>query len=182
MFNLSIETAIERGNLSTLWYDEAGHTQHLERGTRLIQLVFRAKQRIETFEGLVRLEDEVLSNEAYVSEEQISRFSLNTIAQTSLSKTVFSATTTTASTGLSVQAIPNPFTQTTTLVVESDKATEATMLLYDLHGRKIAKTQEKLYKGKNNLPVTNTADWNTGVYFYTIQTEANVVSGKIVKY
>jgi|GEM_PF-1377211 len=79
-----------------------------------------------------------------------------------------------------VRAVPNPFSNLTTLYVTLDKPMEVRIDLYDITARKtMTAFKGKLPQGRQEIAIDGTA-LSKGVYFCKIQTESSVHTIKII--
>jgi ligand-binding sensor domain-containing protein len=80
---------------------------------------------------------------------------------------------------------PNPFNPTTTISFELEDASEVTVAVYDVRGRKVAELENGYRPAGRHDIVWNGRDDNentlaSGVYFYRILTAARAVNGKMI--
>ena len=78
------------------------------------------------------------------------------------------------------QNYPNPFNPATTISFSLDKETKASLRVYDMLGKEIAElVNTRLPAGKHEY-VFNASKLSSGVYFYTLTTETNSKTCKMV--
>jgi hypothetical protein len=76
-------------------------------------------------------------------------------------------------------AFPNPFSQSTTIMLNSgDPIAEAEFRLFDLRGKEVR--HEIFHNPSSSGIVINRADLPGGVYFYTIKAGNSHSNGKLV--
>ena len=78
-----------------------------------------------------------------------------------------------------VYAAPNPFTQKTTIYVQSKSAQTVYFSVKNILGRNVHKEKVTLKKGKNSIPFSKNK-LRSGLYIYTIKSKKEIVSKRIV--
>ena len=68
------------------------------------------------------------------------------------------------------QNIPNPFSNTTEIVINLPEETDLEFRILDSTGRIIKSTHRHYSKGQNSISISNTELGNPGLYFYEIIT------------
>ncbi|NPA69075.1 MAG: T9SS type A sorting domain-containing protein [Chlorobi bacterium] len=81
---------------------------------------------------------------------------------------------------IKAEVYPNPCKNEVNFVVETDKASDARIILFDIRGKEVVNEVKSVIQGFNNIEI-NTESLKNGVYFYRILTGEGVSSGKFVK-
>lgn len=83
--------------------------------------------------------------------------------------------------GTKLSVYPNPFTDQVTIAYQLSENSDVTATIYDMSGRVVRTITKKTQKaGTNNLTIP-TKDLKTGIYFYSLTTNAGQVTGKLIK-
>ncbi len=80
-----------------------------------------------------------------------------------------------------VSAYPNPFTTDYNVSLTSAKSGEATIVMVDMQGRKVANISTSVNAGVNTIPVNNMATIDKGVYFISVTVAGETQTIKLVK-
>lgn len=75
---------------------------------------------------------------------------------------------------------PNPFNQSTEIILNSVKSGTASFRVFDRLGQNIINNDRKILTGINKF-IIDGEDLNRGIYFYSIQFENQIITGRIVK-
>ena len=75
--------------------------------------------------------------------------------------------------------MPNPATESTIIKIQSEKECIATIRLIDNTGTIIMLKQEKVYKGKNLIKLTDLGKYGSGVYNIQILLDSDIVNTKL---
>jgi uncharacterized delta-60 repeat protein len=78
------------------------------------------------------------------------------------------------------QNYPNPFNPSTTISFSLDKETKASLKVYDMLGKEIAEIVNSRLSAGQHEYVFNASKLSSGVYFYTLTTETNRKTCKMV--
>ncbi|MBI5727343.1 MAG: T9SS type A sorting domain-containing protein [Ignavibacteriales bacterium] len=78
------------------------------------------------------------------------------------------------------QNYPNPFNPATTIAFTIPEKTNARLDVFDLLGRKVAELTNKEYQPGNHTLQWDASNYPTGVYFYTLVTNKNTMSKKLL--
>lgn len=83
---------------------------------------------------------------------------------------------------LSIESIqPNPFRQSTQIVVDVPEPTQLQLTIFDATGRQVVSEIQNAEAGRQNWTVTAAQlQYTSGLYYYTISSAAGNVSGKLV--
>ncbi len=103
------------------------------------------------------------------SESEDGGFTNGRSADTDLSKAISTA-----------EFSPNPFTQSGTFTINVQESSHALIRIFDISGKLIVSMDEEMKAGINKLDI-NFVDNPSGIYFYTIDTSSEQLSGKIIK-
>ncbi|MEY4905699.1 MAG: hypothetical protein RLZZ292_3514, partial [Bacteroidota bacterium] len=176
-------TEVEDGKIRLAWIPEQGEAITAEH-PRLARLTFRARQTIERMRDVMRLDDRVLENEIYYSEEDQRHLVLDVPPSSSNRISYSAGVSTLASTNniLQVQAQPNPFSDVVSLRIAAPQSEVALVSVYDALGRLLIQQEESLSKGTNFVRLSNTSSWIAGAYQYVVRTSSQSTSGKLLKY
>jgi D-alanyl-D-alanine carboxypeptidase len=79
----------------------------------------------------------------------------------------------------SVSVYPNPASDITKFVFVLDKESNAVLRLYNEIGMQILSSADQLYQSGANAISIDVSKWNTGIYFYTLQTPSHITNGKL---
>ena len=79
------------------------------------------------------------------------------------------------------QVSPNPFQADFRIQLEAQQAEAFELMIYDLQGKLITRTNGELSKGQNSLRVTDLQDLPSGSYFYQLNSEHHSVSDRLIK-
>ncbi len=78
------------------------------------------------------------------------------------------------------KVFPNPFEGSLTIEFNATTAENAIFSLYDITGKQVATSQLQTVVGNNMLAV-NTADLQSGLYFYQLSSAGSTLKGKLIK-
>lgn len=78
-----------------------------------------------------------------------------------------------------LNAIPNPFSNNTTITFESKSSNEAVFTVYNVLGKAIYREKLSAKKGTNSF-VFSKNNLANGVYVYSIQVKENIVTKRFV--
>lgn len=78
-------------------------------------------------------------------------------------------------------AYPNPVQSLLTIRFDSDFATDVSLLIYDLSGVFLLKTEKSFHPGRNQDIAVQVNNLPAGVYLFSIVSGGNVKSGKFIK-
>jgi hypothetical protein len=79
-----------------------------------------------------------------------------------------------------VQTLPNPFSTTTNLAINSEQEGEGVLNIFSVTGSRMLEQHLYLSAGTQQIPI-NATDWATGVYFYQLQLNGEIHTGKLLK-
>ncbi len=79
----------------------------------------------------------------------------------------------------SVGAYPNPFARSTEIAFALDKASNVSLVVYDVRGREVARLVEGTMEAGQHNVTFDAASLPSGVYVYRLATEAGVETGRI---
>ena len=77
--------------------------------------------------------------------------------------------------------VPNPFTSSFVLVLESIRGGEVDVQVFNSVGQSIYRTEDILLKGSNKLEISTLAHFPEGVYFICVNSGGDSIVGKVVK-
>ncbi len=83
-----------------------------------------------------------------------------------------------------LKVYPNPFSRQLAFELELDRDEHVQLLLFDMHGRKVAKVQDgQLQQGKHSLvwAENNNEVIVPGIYFYELRLSNEIIRGKLVR-
>ena len=80
-----------------------------------------------------------------------------------------------------VTVMPNPFNDVIRMQVNTAQQANATIVLFDMLGRKLITKNVKLSVGVNNLELTESLILANGTYQLTIYTDKNQQTIKVIK-
>ncbi len=78
-----------------------------------------------------------------------------------------------------INAFPNPFNSKTTIFFDTNTTDDVTFLVQNILGKIVYKNTFKGKKGKNSIPFFKN-NLSEGVYIYTISTNTNTYSKRLV--
>lgn len=108
-----------------------------------------------------------LTPEIYI-DESIERYSLDLVEDKSINL-------------LNPKFIPNPFQYLTTLNFSLEKHQTVNLKVYDASGAIHWNTSKRLSAGQHNIEIPEDVLQQTGIYFYSIESEGQSYSGKLIK-
>ena len=76
------------------------------------------------------------------------------------------------------QAIPNPFSGSTSIFVDLQKSTVVDVRIFDLNGKQIRQINKECNSGINDILIDLSG--LTGTYIYTLTSDEFLVSGKLI--
>ncbi len=167
-------TQLDKGRIRTLWFAFDEEIQVIRENDVLFNLTFTALRDIPDLSTILRLDDGVLENLAYGSDDTEYRLSMAFAAESNLAKNVQSP----------VQAVcrPNPFTHSLTFDVTAKKdIPKASLWIFDAFGRRLVYREVSLAAGRNELLLEDTADLPAGVLNWRVQTPFGKATGIVVK-
>lgn len=82
---------------------------------------------------------------------------------------------------LAVACRPNPFKQELHFEIAAPEAGPATLQVFHAGGALVFQREAHLEKGFNTLPTPEASGWPEGIYYFTLQQNGRVASGKLVK-
>ncbi len=84
-----------------------------------------------------------------------------------------------ATTGTAVGAYPNPFVRSTTIGFELDRATDVSLVVYDVRGREVAVLTDGMMEAGQHTVTFDAASLPSGVYVYRLTTGTQVETGRL---
>jgi len=78
------------------------------------------------------------------------------------------------------QSFPNPADKSTRFFYELQKPTNVTFQVFDVNGRLVKEYTEGVKEAGKHTHVIDLASFNSGVYFYTIKTDATTITKRFV--
>jgi hypothetical protein len=75
---------------------------------------------------------------------------------------------------------PNPFSNLTTIIMQSNRAEKATLRIYDLNGRLVYTRDVNLIKGENEFIISRTELRNAGLYLYEIESSFQYSTNRMI--
>ncbi len=78
------------------------------------------------------------------------------------------------------QNYPNPFNPATTIEFSLEQTAAATLIVYDLTGRQVARLVDGMREAGPHSVVFNAVDLSSGVYFYRLEAEDLILTRKLV--
>jgi hypothetical protein len=75
---------------------------------------------------------------------------------------------------------PNPFSNLTTIIMQSNRAEKATLRIYDLNGRLVYTRDVNLIKGENEFIISKTELRNAGLYLYEIESSFQYSTNRMI--
>ncbi|MEL7124139.1 MAG: T9SS type A sorting domain-containing protein [Bacteroidota bacterium] len=149
---------IDRAMITGAWVNTAAIRNELLNDRVVFKLTLRAKENLNSLEGLIDINSRLTNAEAYDLNGQTLNVQLGWVeAKVEAGVTILN------------QNWPNPWTQKTTITFELPEAQSATIFLQDYTG-KVLKVYEGDYaKGVNQIEVQR-GDLAAGLLYYTLQT------------
>ena len=77
--------------------------------------------------------------------------------------------------------VVNPFSNELSFDVHIDQNANIDVLLLDIYGKLLKKTNRTVYAGINSLSLGNTESLSSGLYVLQVKHKDNIISKKIVK-
>ena len=79
------------------------------------------------------------------------------------------------------QNVPNPFSRSTTVDFELNKATDVTIRIIDVNGRLVYSSTGYYSKGKNTITINGDELQGNGIYYLNLESEAFSATRKMIK-
>ncbi len=80
-----------------------------------------------------------------------------------------------------LKVIPNPIVHNFSLIYQSAEKDRVTIQIRDITGRLLLILKEDINKGQNVIYIQNLPNWNSGVYFISVQNKAEIKQAKFIK-
>jgi len=159
---------LEEGKITTSWHSL--HTNNLDDETVLFSLVFQSKMKM-SLNKVIEISPELTTAEAYRGDGDL----LDVRIQFSGEHGPFS----TAETQFFGNQ-PNPFHSATIVSFSLPEAQQVFLTIYDVSGGILHRTTEWLGAGKQAIEIKADDLPTTGMMIYTLETEEEVFSGKMI--
>ena len=166
------QSAIADGLVSVLWVEPDGVA--LEEDTEVLSLTFRA------LHGNVNISDVLVANDERIKDLAVfANGDKKGVKYTGLNTTNAPSAPVA---GLSLRdARPNPFTESTIIGFALDRATRAQLIVSDVNGRVVFRTEAEYAPGYHEVQLDNQQLEAAGVYHYQLRTDLGSVVRKMVK-
>lgn len=158
-------TAVEDGILLMNWV--SGNSNSIEDNTELFYLNFKAQKEGE-LKDWINITDQSLRSEAYNDKNEFLRIGFEFMEEKDNILT-------------NVSFVPNPFSETTELEIESKTEEKVEVEFFDSNGRLLNTQKVLLQEGENNIIINFSKNNYRGIIFYKIQRANKILTGKIVK-
>ena len=160
------ETSIGLDNdrLSMVWF--SAETQVVDVNETLFTMTFEANAAVTLSEAL-SLNSSITRAEAYVGQD-LDTYEIDLLfGEENTAVTLY-------------QNQPNPFEESTTIGFDLPRASEATVVIFDIAGKELKKIKGQYAKGYNTVTV-EAKDLNaSGVLYYQLQTGSELVTKKMI--
>ena len=80
-----------------------------------------------------------------------------------------------------MKVVPNPVVSNFSLVYQSVEKDRVTIQVRDIAGRLLHTLKEDVNKGQNVIYIQNLPNWNSGVYFISLQNKEGIKQAKFIK-
>jgi hypothetical protein len=167
-------TQAGEGKLRALWVSPDTRPVPFSGGVASFRLKFKALQPIGDIRELIALDDGTLQGRAYqdggISHPFQLAFTVKTDSPTALDV---------PAPGLSVTALPNPFSHELKLVIDAPTDDWLEVAVFAADGRKVAAWMGEMLAPQRELVFQGTESWGTGTFTYRVRTSQYSASGKI---
>lgn len=79
-----------------------------------------------------------------------------------------------------VTLYPNPADKSVQIAIQSEKAKEVVVDIYDASGKKVYQSKRSLTKGVNVITIDETANWQSGIYLVSFSSEGSIQWKRLV--
>ena len=170
-------TKAEKGEIRTLWFAPSSQLGPLVKpGTVLFYLSFQALQQLSDGDLPLTLDDAVLPNAAWRPDGRECEVAHDSPALKGREPKGPALRTT-----LRAICQPNPTSGEAALLVESDRAGRARIVLYGAFGKLIAVREVQLEKGSQRFDLPELDAQPTGIYLWSLLSEGEKTTGSLVK-
>ena len=80
-----------------------------------------------------------------------------------------------------LRVVPNPVIGNFSLAYQSAEKDRVTIQIRDITGRLVHTLKEDVNKGQNVIYIQNLPNWNSGVYFISVQNKEGIKQAKFIK-
>lgn len=178
-------THLPAGEFRALNYNTSGGTTNLDNKI-LFKLRVKALKPVTNVGQRFRLKNSVLTEHFYAPDgEEIDNISLQLEVQTGLSTPPIAGGnhTTISESGFSLLSCrPSPFTSSLNVDFFLSEDAKITISLYDSQGKLVADKSADFLQGENTLGLDNLGELPAGLYWYRLDAEGQILSGKTIKY
>jgi hypothetical protein len=161
---------VEAGEIRSAWSQAKGID--LAAGTPVFRLRFTVKQSGGWLSEVLRLDDDILTGEAYTSRLAVAPVELSFSNATQTQQGV------TEGPGATLQARPNPFLDATTLCFNLPEACAGQLRILDATGREILRVNKNWTAGYHEETIR--LDGASGVLFAELVTPLGTLTQKII--
>jgi hypothetical protein len=162
------------GKLRALWVSPDTRPVPFSGGVASFRLRFKALQPIGDIRGLIALDDGILQGRAYQDGGLSHPFQL-AFTEKAATPTALGLPLP----GLSVTALPNPFSHELKLVIDAPTDDWLEVAVFAADGRKVAAWMGEMLAPQRELVFQGTESWGTGTFTYRVRTSQYSASGKI---
>lgn len=178
-------THLPAGEFRALNYNTSGGTTNLDNKI-LFKLRVKALNPITNIGQRFRLKNSVLTEHFYAPDgDEIDNISLQLEVQSGLSTPPIAGGnhTNISETGFSLLSCrPSPFTSSLYFDFFLPDDAKITISLYDSQGKLVADKSADFLRGENTLDLDNLDELPSGLYWYQLDAEGQILSGKTMKY
>ncbi len=82
---------------------------------------------------------------------------------------------------IKLKVVPNPVVNNFSLIYQSVARDRVTIQIKDMNGRTIRSMTEDVQKGQNIIYIQNLPNWNSGIYFISVQNKDEIKQAKFIK-
>jgi hypothetical protein len=170
-------TKVSEGEIRTLWFAPSGELGPLVKpGTVLFYLSFQALQQLSDGDLPLTLDDAVLPNAAWRPDGRECEVGHDSPALKGREPKDPALRT-----ALRASCQPNPTSGEAALLVESDRAGRARIVLYGAFGKLIAVREVQLEKGSQRFDLPELDARPTGIYLWSLLSEGEKATGSLIK-
>lgn len=159
---------LSTGNINTVWFDQKGGSQLMKNNSTLFNVKVKVKQDIENVANWINLNDEVLDNIFYNSEDHAMDVILDQGTDINMSNSN------------EVNIHPNPANSFTTLTFNLEQASTVSIKLFDNTGKELRIYTQSFNEGQQKFRIDNLDNLPNGILFYKLETNTSSTSGKLV--
>lgn len=159
---------VSNGLIRTLWVEE--DVKGVEfKDQKLMTIKAKITAPFDDLNNVVNLDRGILKTEFYNTNDAVTSSVINLTAES-----IFKPTSTPFIT-------PNPFSDHTSIIFSLNNASSGTISIFNSSGRLVSKFNSDFQKGKNVYELNDIPNISNGILYFTIETNYESISGKMIK-